>query len=227
MRLDEFTIGGRFRSDDCAWRCTDIGTRVVVAIKLDHDDDPSWYSGPPYALAEFTFDEYDLEGCTLAPEAEPEGEPLEGAREQQDEGADTGDEVGWLSTAEKAARIAQAHALREQARVGGLAFDVYLPPNLADWLLGLVEQGVFVDPGEAVFVILDEHRELEPHADLRQELLRRGIQEAIDDPRPGVSAEEFAAEMRDMCAAPHTEPAVWTKPDRPDERTSTGSDRKD
>ena len=32
-----------------------------MAIKLDKDD-PSWYSGPPYAVPEFVFDEYDLEG---------------------------------------------------------------------------------------------------------------------------------------------------------------------
>ena len=52
------------------WRCTDIGTRLVIAIRLDHDDDPSWYNGPPYAVAESVFDEYDIEGC--APDADEE-----------------------------------------------------------------------------------------------------------------------------------------------------------
>ena len=28
---------------------------------------------------------------------------------------------------------------------------------IADWLLGLIEQGTFIDPSEAVFVILGEH----------------------------------------------------------------------
>ena len=48
------------------WRCTDVGTRVIVAIQLDQND-PSWYAGPPFAVAEWVFDEYDLDGCSLAP----------------------------------------------------------------------------------------------------------------------------------------------------------------
>ncbi len=43
---------------------------------------------------------------------------------------------------------------------------------------------MFLDPSKAVFVILGEHEELEPHADLRQELLKRSIDAAIADPRP-------------------------------------------
>jgi hypothetical protein len=65
------------------WRCTDIGTRTVVAIRIDHAEvvsvevrrgkpgpeaqsvvnsreDRSWLNRPPYALAETVFDEYDL-----------------------------------------------------------------------------------------------------------------------------------------------------------------------
>jgi hypothetical protein len=80
------------------------------------------------------------------------------------------------SAEEKAKSAAQAQALRKQAQEGGLRFDVYLPPQLADWLLGLIERGVFTGPDEAAFVILAEHRELEPHADLRRELLKRIIQ---------------------------------------------------
>src|SRR3546814_10318758 len=45
----------------------------------------------------------------------------------------------------------QAKALREQARAGGLRFEAYLPPALADWLLERIERGTFADPGEAVF----------------------------------------------------------------------------
>lgn len=56
-----FTTGSGKR-----WRCTDIGTRVIVAVCLDdHPDDPSWYNGPPYAVAEHVFDEYSQEDCTL------------------------------------------------------------------------------------------------------------------------------------------------------------------
>jgi len=68
----------------------------------------------------------------------------------------------WPSAEEKAKNIAQAKALRVQAEKGGLRFSAYLPPGLADWLLGLIEKGTFHDPSEAVFVILGEHQDLEP-----------------------------------------------------------------
>jgi hypothetical protein len=67
MEREQFKIGETFWSDGKAWRCTDIGTRVVVAIRLEHDDDPTWYNGPPYAIAEIVFDEDDLEGCRPEP----------------------------------------------------------------------------------------------------------------------------------------------------------------
>ncbi len=38
--------------------------------------------------------------------------------------------------------VAQARALREQARNGGLRFDAYLPPSLAEWLLERIESGI-------------------------------------------------------------------------------------
>ncbi len=68
MKLQEFEIGQTFWCGGRPWRCTDIGTRVIVAIRLDHDDDPSWYNGPPYALAEQCFDEYDTDGCSVEPD---------------------------------------------------------------------------------------------------------------------------------------------------------------
>jgi hypothetical protein len=37
----------------------------------EHLDDPSWYNGPPYAVAECVFDEYDQEGCTPLPLPDP------------------------------------------------------------------------------------------------------------------------------------------------------------
>jgi hypothetical protein len=75
MEHADFAIGGTFWCDGRAWRCTDVGTRVITAIRLDHDDDPSWYNGPPYAVAEVVFDEDDMEGCTLEPQAEDESDP--------------------------------------------------------------------------------------------------------------------------------------------------------
>jgi hypothetical protein len=67
MRQSDFRIGCEFLSGSGRWRCTDVGKRTIAAIRLDHDDDPSWYNGPPYALAECIFDEYDIEGCEPAP----------------------------------------------------------------------------------------------------------------------------------------------------------------
>jgi hypothetical protein len=117
----------------------------------------------------------------------------------------------WDSPEAEAARIAQARAVREQARKGGLRFEAYLPPDLAEWLLGLIERGVFADPSEAVFVILGEHRELEAHADLRRELLSRSLKVAIDDPRPSLSGEEVEKRLRELLDRPIPEVAVWRK----------------
>jgi hypothetical protein len=67
MKKRNFSIGMEFWMSDNRWRCTDIGTRTVIAIKLNHDDDPSWYNGPPYAVAERVLDEYDIEACSMVP----------------------------------------------------------------------------------------------------------------------------------------------------------------
>lgn len=48
-----------------------------------------------------------------------------------------------------AAGANQAKALRETARKGGLKFEAYLPPWLAEWMLDMIERGVFTDPSEA------------------------------------------------------------------------------
>lgn len=195
MNHSDFVLGGAFWCAGHAWRCTDIGSRVIIAIRLDHDDDPSWYDGPPYAVAESVFDENDFAGCALepvpvsAPGTAAGPEALDGVPDERP----------------------QARALRIQAREGGLRFDAYLPSQLADWLLDMIERGIFRDPSEAVFVILGEHRALQPHQDLRDEMFRRSIQTAIDDPRPGIPSEEIKAIMQRMLAAPRPEPAQWRR----------------
>lgn len=78
MELSEFRIGDEFECDDRRWRCTDIGTRVIVAIRVDtvevggteprtlnqaQAEAEGWFNGPPYASPEIVFDEYDQEGC--------------------------------------------------------------------------------------------------------------------------------------------------------------------
>lgn len=90
MRHDEFRIGIEFWCGGRRWRCTDIGTRTVIAICLDPHEvvsvtrgvgagdmtttrmitaDDSWFAGPPYAVAEDVFDEYSIEGCSLSSDA--------------------------------------------------------------------------------------------------------------------------------------------------------------
>lgn len=55
----EFLGSGGFR-----WRCTDVGTRTIVAIRLDHDS-IAWYQGPPYIAKETVFDEHEIAHCHL------------------------------------------------------------------------------------------------------------------------------------------------------------------
>lgn len=120
-------------------------------------------------------------------------------------------EQDWRTAAERESDIAQARALREQASKGGLRFEVFLPSGLAEWLLDFVERGVFTDPSKAVFVILGEHRELEPHADLREEILRRTLQARMDDPHPGFTLDEVKEHFDKLLSEPRAEPAVWRR----------------
>lgn len=117
----------------------------------------------------------------------------------------------WRTPADRARDIAQAKTLREQACKGGLRFEVFLPPGLAEWVLDFVERGVFVDPSAAVFVILGEHRDLEPHGDLRAEILKRSLDASINDPRPPIPLDAFKKKMAERMAELRPEPAVWRK----------------
>lgn len=84
MKHSDFQIGTEFFTFAGRWRCTDVGTRVIVAISLEPremmrqwtdakgermqetfiSDDPRDLIGPPYSVAESVFDEYDLDGCS-------------------------------------------------------------------------------------------------------------------------------------------------------------------
>ena len=91
MKHDEFHIGLEFWCGGRRWRCTDVGSRVVIAICLEpHEvvtvartglttaatttraitDDASWFEGPPYAVAEEVFDEHAIDGCSHSPDAQ-------------------------------------------------------------------------------------------------------------------------------------------------------------
>jgi len=84
MKHGDFSIGMQFMTDSGRWRCTDIGTRTIAAIKISEasvttraadgtmttrtecSPDPSWFHGPPYAVAEQVFDEDALTACRKA-----------------------------------------------------------------------------------------------------------------------------------------------------------------
>jgi hypothetical protein len=93
MEHSEFRIGCEFRTPTGRWRCTDVGTRTIVAIRIDlvesttivdgrrvrrylnqvEADLEGWFNGPPYALAERVFDEDDILGCEPVPPPQQEG----------------------------------------------------------------------------------------------------------------------------------------------------------
>lgn len=115
------------------------------------------------------------------------------------------------SFADNHAERAQARALREQARAGGLRFEAYLTGDQGDWLLERIERGLFHDPSEAVFAIVQNFRELEPHRDLRDALLGRMLDAARADLEPGRPIDEVFDELRRDMAKPRPEPARWEK----------------
>ena len=67
MKHAEFRIGLEFHTATGAWRCTDVGTRVVTALQLGHPD-PTVYEGPPYPVAEIAFDEDSQDAASLRPQ---------------------------------------------------------------------------------------------------------------------------------------------------------------
>src|SRR3546814_12227957 len=88
---------------------------------------------------------------------------------------------------------------------------------MAGWLLWQVWRGIFIDPSEAVFAIVQNFIEMEPHRDLRDELLRRILDESVarglEDVKAGRvrPADEVFDELRRELAKPRPEPARWQK----------------
>lgn len=90
IKPEHFKIGQIFWCAGNKWKCTDIGTRVIVAISLEPQtlissspnpenpkihiqtefttSEPYVYDGPPYMILETVFDEDDLQGCYFNPE---------------------------------------------------------------------------------------------------------------------------------------------------------------
>ena len=104
-----------------------------------------------------------------------------------------------------------ARALRDQARAGGLRFEAYLPSSFAEWLLEYVEQGRVTDRSEAIFVMVGLFPNLEPHQELRDHLLRRMIQAAVDDQPSSRPADEVFDALKRKYAGPLSTAARWKK----------------
>ena len=64
MEHREFKKDMEFWMSGAKWRVTDIGTRTVIAIKLDQEDSRN-YNGPPYSIVEHVIDEYDQPACAI------------------------------------------------------------------------------------------------------------------------------------------------------------------
>jgi hypothetical protein len=88
MEHGDFHIGLEFWMSGSQWRCTDVGTRVIVAIRIDpveigtsengvvttrrisraEAEALGRFSGPPYGVLESVIDEDDREACSLTPD---------------------------------------------------------------------------------------------------------------------------------------------------------------
>jgi antitoxin ParD1/3/4 len=115
----------------------------------------------------------------------------------------------WPTAQDRAQSVAEATRLLPQAEASGLRVELYLPPQMASWLLAAVMRQDYLDPQEAVFVLLQEAQELTRYPELRRELLRRTIGDSVDDPTPPVPIEEVFARLKAKMAAPRPEPAIW------------------
>ena len=67
----DFFIGREFWTEAGRWRCTDVGTRTICAIRIDNQP-VDWLNGPPYAVAEVVFDENDFGALYDTKEGVPE-----------------------------------------------------------------------------------------------------------------------------------------------------------
>lgn len=67
MKLADFHIGLEFICGPFWWRCTDVGTRTVVAIPLI-EDNRLWCEGPPYMIEEVVLDEGEIKNAHLTEE---------------------------------------------------------------------------------------------------------------------------------------------------------------
>jgi hypothetical protein len=87
MKHSDFMIGRTFWLGGILWRCTDIGTRTVIAIRTDSHsivtrgpdgvverallreeaEGNGFITGPPYDEGEIVLDERDIQECSPKP----------------------------------------------------------------------------------------------------------------------------------------------------------------
>lgn len=75
MKISDFKIGEDFYTSVAKWRCTDIGSFSITAIRWpDPQHEPHeyehahlWLAGPPYVLPQEVFDEKKMEGAYRSP----------------------------------------------------------------------------------------------------------------------------------------------------------------
>lgn len=109
---------------------------------------------------------------------------------------------------------AQAALLRASAAKDGLRFDAYLPPALAAWVLDEIIAGRLADPSEAVFLAIQDMRDLTCHPAAREALLKAVLTDAMDQANEGktLSSEEVRANL-ERHKAERQEPPRWQRGD--------------
>lgn len=95
--------------------------------------------------------------------------------------ADYNGEDSGYSFGSDARSCERARLLRKQASEGGLKFETYLPAALAEWVLDMVEKGIFRDPAEAVFVYMSQAQDITEVPGLSQMIEDKIIQERISE----------------------------------------------
>ena len=85
--------------------------------------------------------------------------------------------------------------VRRKIRERGLTFEVFLPETMADWVKEKVAAGLFEDPAEAAFVAFQTFIDLHEHPEIQEQLLKAVIEDSINDPRPGIPAEQVFADL--------------------------------
>jgi hypothetical protein len=75
MKHSDFVIGETFWWSQLPWRCTDIGTRVIMAFRLDTFSDGRSFGAPPNGLLEIVFDESAIKECAIHPILDEHGNP--------------------------------------------------------------------------------------------------------------------------------------------------------